>query len=141
MRVALAFLLFITSVTASIAVVADAVPSGTAKEIRERLKPFGGLCKASDPCGASAAAATGTGLSGDKIYGQFCVACHATGVSGAPKFGSAADWQPRIAKGMDTLFGSGINGKPPGMPARGTCANCTDAEIKSAVKFMVDKAK
>ena len=40
-----------------------------------------------------------------------------------------------------TLFGSAINGKPPAMPARGTCMNCTDDEVKSVVKFMLDKAK
>ena len=141
MRSALAILLFITSVTASIAAVADAVPPGSAKDIRERLKPVGMLCKAADPCGAAAAAATGTGLSGEKIYGQFCVACHSAGVSGAPKLGAKADWAPRIAKGMDALFSSGINGKAPAMPARGTCVNCTDNEIKTAVKFMVGKAK
>ena len=140
MRAALALLLFI-GVTASVAAVADAVPPGSAKEIRERLQPFGSLCKAADPCGAAAVAATGTGLSADKIYGQFCVACHAAGVSGAPKLGAQADWAPRIAKGLDSLFGSAINGKPPAMPARGTCMNCTDDEVKSAVKFMLDKAK
>ena len=141
MRAALAIVLFITSVTACLSAVADAVPPGSAKDIRERLTPVGGLCKAADACGAAAVAATGTGLTGDKIYGQFCIACHAAGVSGAPKFGAQADWAPRSAKGLDALFSSGINGKPPAMPARGTCVNCTDAEIKSAVKFMVDKAK
>ena len=146
MRAALAILLFITNVTAGTFLVAagataDAVPPGSAKDIRERLTPYGVLCKAADPCGAAAGPAAGTGLKGDAIYGKYCVACHAAGVSGAPKLGSRADWGPRIAKGLDGLFASGINGKAPGMPARGTCTDCTDAEVKTAVKFMVDKAK
>ena len=59
---------------------------------------------------------------------------------GSPKFGVAADWAPRIAKGLETLNTHAIAGFN-AMPAKGTCAACTDAEIKAAVKYMVDGSK
>jgi cytochrome c5 len=61
-------------------------------------------------------------------------------VAGAPKTGVAADWAPRIAQGEDTLVTHAINGIR-GMPPRGTCATCSDDEIRNAVKHMVAAAK
>jgi cytochrome c5 len=69
-----------------------------------------------------------------------CTNCHGTGVLGAPKFGTAADWAPRVAKGMDTLYTHAIAGFN-SMPPKGTCAACSDDEIKGAVKYMVDGSK
>lgn len=140
MRRPLAVLLFVAGAIGSLSVFADAVPPGSNDDIRARLKPFGAVCKAGDSCGAPAAAATGTGLSGDKIYGQFCIACHGTGAAGSPKFGDGGAWAPRVAQGMETLFGHAINGKG-GMPPRGTCSNCTDDEVKSAVQYILDNSK
>ena len=54
-----------------------------------------------------------------------------TGAAGAPKTGDAAAWAPRIAKGMDTLYGNAINGVG-AMPAKGLCADCSDDEINEA---------
>ena len=42
-------------------------------------------------------------LSGPEVYNPACLACHATGVGGAPLVGDAGAWAPRIAKGMDVL--------------------------------------
>ena len=119
---------------------AFALPPGTESEIRDRLQPAGSLCVAGDECGAATAGggSTGTGLSGEAIYNQFCFACHATGAGGAPLFGDAAAWAPRVEKGIDTLWQSTIDGIPPGMPARGTCMDCSDEELKSAAQYMVD---
>jgi cytochrome c5 len=61
-------------------------------------------------------------------------------VAGAPKTGVAADWAPRIAPAEDTLVTNAINGIR-GMPPRGTCATCSDDEIRNAVKHMVAAAK
>ena len=140
MRRSLAVLLLVTGALGCAMAWADAVPPGTDADIRARLKPFGGLCKAGDPCGAPAAAATGTGLSASEIYGQYCTACHGTGAAGAPKTGDKAAWSARIAQGMDALFVGALNGKN-GMPARGTCGNCSDDEIKATVKEIVGKSK
>lgn len=116
---------------------ADRVPPGTNDEISARLKPAGQLCKAGEACGqvTAAAASGGAARSGDAVYNQFCFACHSTGVGGAPKLGVAAEWAPRLAKGDDAIWTSltkGLNA----MPAKGTCMNCTDDELKASVAYM-----
>ena len=40
-------------------------------------------------------------MTGEQVYNKFCFACHATGITDAPRFANAEDWAPRIAKGMD----------------------------------------
>lgn len=76
---------------------------------------------------------------GEKIYTTACVACHGAGVLNAPKFGDKALWEPRIAKGMQTLYTNSINGIAM-MPARGGNAALKDEEMKAAVDYMVHKA-
>lgn len=133
------------------AVLADRVPPGTEEQIRERLEPFGALCRAGDPCaggtpaaapaaGATMAAAGGTPRSGEAIYNQFCGTCHNAGIGGAPLIASAEAWEPRLAKGMDTLWQNTLNGIN-AMPARGTCMNCSDEELRSALDYMVDQVE
>ena len=63
-----------------------------------------------------------------------------TGASDAPLFADAEAWAPRIAKGMDTLVASTINGLGM-MPAKGTCMNCSDEEIAAAVDYIVETAQ
>lgn len=125
-----------------VAASAWAVPPGTNDEIRERLKPFGELCRTGDECAAgnAAAAAGGEPMTGEQVYNQYCGTCHGAGVAGAPVFGDVAAWEPRIAKGLDTLWEhtrNGINAMPP----KGTCMNCSDDELRNAMDYMVDGAK
>jgi cytochrome c5 len=68
-------------------------------------------------------------------YNKACVVCHAAGVANAPKFGSAADWQPRLAKGADKLLASVKNGLN-AMPPRGMCNDCSDADYKALIAYM-----
>ena len=77
---------------------------------------------------------------GAAIYQQACVACHATGVAGAPKLGDKAAWEARIAQGLDQLLHTAISGKG-AMPPRGTCAACTDEELKSAIEYMISQVQ
>ena len=77
--------------------------------------------------------------SGEQVYKAQCTACHATGVTGAPKSGNKEEWAPRIAKGMDALYKSSINGLN-AMPPRGA-STATDDEIKAAVDYMVNAAR
>jgi len=135
-RIALAALVLI-SVNA---VRADAVPPGSDDDIRTRLTPFGSLCRAGEDCGSVAATADSGPKSGEEVYNQFCFACHATGASGAPMFGSTEAWGPRIDKGMDALMVSTLNGLNM-MPPKGTCMACSDDELKSAVTYIVDHAQ
>lgn len=74
------------------------------------------------------------------VYDKTCAMCHANGIAGAPRFGNADDWAPRIARGVSSLYTSAINGTAKGMPPKGGGAY-SDAEIKGAVDFMVAKVK
>lgn len=115
--------------------------SKSADTVKERIAPVGKVCMSGEPCAAAPAAPASAGpKSGKDLYGSVCATCHGTGVLGAPKFGAAADWAPRAAKGMDTLYTHAIGGFN-SMPPKGTCAACTDDEIKGAVKYMVDGSK
>jgi len=81
---------------------------------------------------------------GKKVFGAVCALCHASGAAGAPVFGNKADWEPRIAQGMDVLYKhalEGFNGAKGAMPARGGNPKLTDDEVKAAVNYMVDKVK
>lgn len=115
--------------------------TGASDTVKERIAPVGKSCMSGEPCAAAPAAPASAGpKSGKDLYGTVCTTCHATGVLNAPKFGNAGDWGPRIAKGMDTLYTHAISGFN-GMPPKGTCAACSDDEIKGAVKYMVDSSK
>lgn len=114
------------------------LPPGTSEEIAERIKPFGSVCRAGEDCGAAVAAASSEPLSGQAVYDQFCFACHAAGVGGAPMFGNAEQWQPRADKGIDELMKHTLNGFN-AMPPRGTCMNCSEEELNGAVNYMLDQ--
>ncbi len=86
--------------------------------------------------GASAASVR----SGESVYQSSCMACHSTGVAGAPKLGDKAAWAPRISAGNSTMIQHALQGFK-GMPAKGGCANCLDAEIKAAVEYLTSRAK
>lgn len=76
--------------------------------------------------------------SGAQVVEERCKECHAEGKNGAPKLGDMNDWKPRLKNGVAPLVKSAINGHN-AMPARGGLANLSDAEMKSAVEFMVGK--
>ncbi|RKF13337.1 cytochrome c5 family protein [Alginatibacterium sediminis] len=77
---------------------------------------------------------------GASVYQSFCFACHGTGAAGAPKKGDTAEWDARLAQGEDTLFDhawNGFTGAKGMMPAKGTCMDCSEDEIKDAIAFLV----
>lgn len=78
---------------------------------------------------------------GKELYIKTCVVCHGTGIAGAPKYGNAADWGPRIAAGMPRLYSSALKGTPKGMPAKGGNPANSDADVKAAVDYMVAAVK
>ena len=91
---------------------------------------------------APVAAVPAAGVDGEAVYSRACFACHMSGAANSPKLGDKAAWAPRIAKGMDALYLSAVNGVAgTAMPPRGTCAACSDDELKAAVDFMVSKAR
>lgn len=76
--------------------------------------------------------------SGEAVYQAACLACHAAGVLEAPKLEAGA-WDSRIAKGLDGLTLSAINGLN-AMPARGGNPAITDEEMSNAVSYMLATA-
>lgn len=75
---------------------------------------------------------------GEAVYDAQCSACHATGVSGAPKFGDAGEWQPRLGLGFETLLKSSLEGKGAMAPQGGGAFS--DLEIARAVAYMANAA-
>ena len=93
---------------------------------------------------AQQAAASSTELSGEEVYNMACVACHGAGIAGAPKYGDAATWAPRIAKGMDTLHKhslEGFQGDTGFMPAKGGRIDLSDQAVMDAADYMVAGSK
>lgn len=100
---------------------------------------------ASAPAAAAAvsSAASVSNAGGEKVFKSVCSMCHQTGAAGAPMVGSKEDWAPRIAQGKDTLYKhalEGFTGQKGAMPAHGGNPSLSDAEVKSAVDYMVSKA-
>ncbi|MYL23635.1 cytochrome c5 family protein [Halomonas alkaliantarctica] len=114
----------------------------------ERLAPVGQLCLEGQDCGTASAApaessdtASSDGsLDGESLYNSLgCAACHASGVAGAPVYGDAEAWAPRIEQGNEALYESVFNGKG-AMPPRGGSGG-SDEEIMAAVDHMVAEAQ
>ena len=105
--------------------------------VLERIKPVGEVRVDTSTMVASAESKETAERSGEEIYNSKCAGCHNSGIMGAPKYAALADWSSRIDLGLDKLTASAIAGKG-GMPARGTCMDCSDNEIKVTVKYMLD---
>ena len=81
---------------------------------------------------------------GQQVYQAGCVACHGTGVAGAPKLGDKGVWAKRLGKGANALYSSAIKGMQSNtgaMPAKGGNPALSDAEVKAAVDYMVAQSK
>ena len=102
------------------------------QQIVERLRPVAGFSMGASSTGPK---------TGEEVYNGLCTACHAAGAAGAPKFGDAGAWGPRIGQGFDTLLKhalGGFTGKTGTMPAKGGGTN-SDLEIARAVVYMANK--
>jgi cytochrome c5 len=89
---------------------------------------------------AAAPPAAATDRPGEEIFQTYCAECHSTGISGAPRISDKAAWAQRIAQGQAVLLQHALHGYK-GMPGRGSCSTCTDAEIKASVEFIIGKVK
>jgi cytochrome c5 len=110
----------------------------------ERIRPVGNVAIEGSTLPAQSSGfvpvRTVSARAGEEVYKASCMACHATGAAGAPKTGNKAEWTPRLKQGSATLVKNVIQGIKT-MPARGGCANCSDAEIKSAVEYLLSNSK
>jgi cytochrome c5 len=81
---------------------------------------------------------------GQGVYMNFCAACHASGIAGAPKVGDKAAWESRTGKGSAAVIKNAINGFQGNsgfMPAKGGHNALTDEEVSSAVIYMLERSK
>ena len=123
---------------------AGSVGAAEKDKIAARLKQAGDVCVFGEECakGLKVPGVSSAPKTPDQVYNTFCQACHASGANKAPIYGNAEAWKPRIAKGVDALYTSALNGFNNGaMPPRGTCADCSDAEVKATVDYLVKAAK
>lgn len=98
------------------------------REVAERLKKVGAI----EIRDANRALATG-----EAVFKAQCVTCHgAPGIPGAPHYGDAAAWGPRIGQGYATLVEHALKGKG-AMPAQGG-GDFDDIEIGRAVVYMAN---
>ena len=81
-------------------------------------------------------------LTGPQVYNTACIACHSTGVGGAPVVGDAAQWVDRIAQGSDVLKEHAISGFTGVgfMPAKGGRLDLSDDEVAVAVDYMIGES-
>jgi cytochrome c5 len=82
---------------------------------------------------------------GQAVYRGDCTNCHTAGKKGAPRFGDATAWAPRLSQGLATLTRHAIEGYygPAGdeMPARGGNDELTDEQVAAAVRYQVEHAR
>ncbi len=108
------------------------------QQVAERIAPAGHVSMAGQV--SSAASGAASARAGSDIYATNCIACHSSGVAGAPVFGDVAAWSARLEQGLETVYTNAINGIR-GMPMRGTCMDCSDEEVKAAVDHILDNSK
>ena len=85
-------------------------------------------------------AALGDVDKGKEIYDTKCMACHMTGVTGAPKMDEKERWATIAAQGLDVLYDhaiKGFTGKQGNMPAKGGFTDLSDDDMKNAVSYML----
>jgi len=123
-------------------------PQADKQAVAERIKPVGQVAIGEAPSGGGInIIATANAAGDDKgkaVFNASCVACHGSGVAGAPKLGDKGAWKARIAQGADTLYKhaiGGYQGKSGFMPAKGGNSSLPDDDVKAAVDYMVSKGK
>lgn len=111
-----------------------------AMETIERIRPVASVTGEATVVATVTATSSAAVRSGEAVYNAACMACHTSGAAGAPNLGDKAAWSPRIGQGAATLVQHALQGFK-GMPAKGGCTNCLDAEIKAAVEYLTAKAR
>ena len=139
---ALVVIAFVAYFIADLVVTDDIKSGGEERQARieENIKPVGQVNVGSAPASSTVTEpAAAAARSGEQVYNASCLACHSTGVAGAPKLGDKAAWTARVAKGLDGLTATAISGIN-AMPPKGTCADCSDEELKAAIEYILSQS-
>jgi cytochrome c5 len=116
--------------------------------VEERIRPFGRIKLPGDEHAPGElkvdevpqAEPVATLMSGPQVFNAACIACHGTGIGGAPMLEDGAAWEPRIAQGIDTLYLhslEGYTGTMGYMPPKGARLDLSDKEVSDAVDYML----
>nr|P00124.1 RecName: Full=Cytochrome c-555; AltName: Full=Cytochrome c555 [Prosthecochloris aestuarii] len=83
---------------------------------------------------------------GKTVYDANCASCHAAGIMGAPKTGTARKWNSRLPQGLATMIEKSVagyegeyRGSKTFMPAKGGNPDLTDKQVGDAVAYMVNE--
>ncbi|PKM13212.1 MAG: hypothetical protein CVV13_02210 [Gammaproteobacteria bacterium HGW-Gammaproteobacteria-3] len=74
---------------------------------------------------------------GEEVYQYRCRGCHGKNTQGAPMPGDRYEWQRRSRQGMVVLMEHTLKGYKQTMPPRGGCPDCSDAELRRALDYML----
>jgi len=80
-------------------------------------------------------ATVGAQQSTAELWSRSCALCHVDGTAAAPRIGNTEDWQPRLAKGRDTLLRHTLEGFGQ-MPPLGYCMACERDDFLALIDFM-----
>jgi len=116
-----------------------AEPVDTVEDMAMRLQPVVSLDEMRSSMSVASAAGDVADKSPDQLYQGACLACHSTGAAGAPKIGDAAAWKARLAKGLDSLVTSAINGIG-AMPPRGG-SQYNDDQVRATIEYILSESK
>ncbi len=116
-----------------------AEPVDTMEDMAMRLQPVVSIDEMRSSMTVASAAGDTADKSPDQLYQAACLACHSTGAAGAPKIGDAAAWKARLAKGLDSLVTSAINGIG-AMPPRGG-SQYNDEQVRATVEYILAESK
>ena len=131
----------------------DVYTTGTEEyqaSVAKRLRPFGQVYLPGEEqhaaklvvAEAAAAEPVVTALSGPQVFNEACIACHGSGIGGAPVLTDADNWAGRTAQGIDLLYRhalEGYTGSSGYMPPKGARLDLSDQEVKDAVDYMVSE--
>lgn len=120
--------------------------------VAERIRPVGQVLLPGEEAAAAVPVVetiekpepVATAMTGPQVYNSACLVCHGAGVGGAPIFGDAEQWTPRIAQGMDVLTThaiEGYTGELGYMPAKGGRMDLSDEEVAAAVEYMAAESQ
>ncbi len=83
-------------------------------------------------------------MQGEPVYTSACIACHGSGVAGAPKVGDVSPWVERINQGQDILIKhalEGYIGDNGVMPAKGGRMDLSDEQVINSVYYMIEMSQ